>query len=142
MINLRVIDHVVFRVKDMDAMIRFYENVLGARVEKRQPDFGLIQLRAGESLIDLVDVDGAIGRQGGVPAGSEGHNVDHVCFRVLPWDSEAILSHLAEHGITGAEIASRYGAEGEGPSIYLKDPENNNIELKGPPWPPERTKTG
>ena len=120
MINLRVIDHVVFRVKDMDAMIRFYENVLGARVEKRQPDFGLIQLRAGESLIDLVDVDGAIGRQGG----------------------EAILSHLAEHGINGAEIVSRYGAEGDGPSIYLKDPKGNIIELKGPPWPPERTKTG
>lgn len=142
MINLLAIDHVVFRVKNMEAMIAFYEKVLGAHVEKRQEQFGLVQLRAGQSLIDLLDCEGELGRQGGAAPGREGRNVDHVCFRVLPWDSDAIRAHLAQHGVEAGEIASRYGAEGNGPSIYIKDPEGNTIELRGPPWPPERPKTG
>ncbi len=133
MIDIAAIDHVVFRVKDMAAMIRFYRDVLGARVEREVPEFDLVQLRAGTSLIDLVDVEGKIGRAGGGAPGEGGHNVDHVCFRVLPWDGEAIIAHLAAHGIRDTEISTRYGAEGFGPSIYLSDPEGNALELKGPP---------
>jgi glyoxylase I family protein len=135
MINLQAIDHVVLRVVDLDRVARFYTDVLGARWEKRQEAVGLYQLRAGTALIDLVPVDGKLGRMGGAAPGPEGRNVDHVCFRVLPWDGEAILAELKDHGIVG-EIVSRYGAEGEGPSIYLSDPEGNNLELKGPPWAP------
>jgi glyoxylase I family protein len=135
LIHIATIDHVVFRVRDLEAAIRFYTVILGARLEKVQEEIGLWQLRIGSSLIDLVPVDGQIGRQGGAPPGPEGRNVDHVCFRVLPWDGEAILAHLRSHGIEG-EIVSRYGAEGDGPSIYLSDPEGNALELKGPPWPP------
>lgn len=138
MINLTAIDHVVFRVEDMQAMIRFYEDVLGARVEREVRELGLVQLRAGRSLIDLVDIAGELGRRGGPAPGREGYNVDHVCFQVMPWDGQAILDHLARHGIENAQIASRYGAQGQGPSIYLEDPEGNAIELKGPPWPPQR----
>ncbi len=134
-ITIQAIDHVVFRVVDLDAMVRFYTDVLGARLEKRQEAVGLYQLRVGTALIDLVPVDGKLGRMGGAAPGQEGRNVDHVCFRVLPWDGEAILAELASHGIE-AEIVSRYGAEGDGPSIYLNDPEGNNLELKGPPWAP------
>ncbi len=137
MIHLAAIDHVVFRVRDMARMIEWYGKVLGARVEREAPEYGLVQLRAGTSLIDFVDVEGRIGRAGGAAPGAEGRNVDHVCFRVLPWDGEAVLRHLAAHGIEDAEIASRYGAEGQGPSIYLTDPEGNALELKGPAWPPE-----
>lgn len=133
MIDIAAIDHVVFRVKDMAAMIRFYRDVLGARVEREVPEFDLVQLRAGTSLIDLVDVEGKIGRAGGGAPGEGGHNVDHVCFRVLPWDGEAIIAHLAAHGIGDTEISTRYGAQGFGPSIYLSDPEGNALELKGPP---------
>jgi catechol 2,3-dioxygenase-like lactoylglutathione lyase family enzyme len=131
-IRLAAIDHVVFRVADLDRTIRFYTEVLGATLEKVQAEIGLYQLRAGTSLIDLVPVDGRLGRIGGAAPANEGRNVDHVCFRVLPWDGEAILAFLAGHGIQ-AEIARRYGAEGDGPSIYLSDPEGNNLELKGPP---------
>jgi len=127
MINLAAIDHIVFRVKDMAAMIRFYEDVLGARVEREVPEFGLLQLRAGSSLIDLI--------QRGPDEDADGRNVDHVCFRVAPWDGDAICAHLGSHGISDVEIASRYGAEGQGPSIYISDPEGNVLELKGPPWP-------
>jgi catechol 2,3-dioxygenase-like lactoylglutathione lyase family enzyme len=135
MINIQAIDHVVFRVVDLDRMADFYCGVLGAGWEKKQEAIGLYQLRIGSALIDLVPVDGKLGAMGGAAPAEGGRNVDHVCFRVLPWDGNAVLAHLASHGIDG-EIVSRYGAEGDGPSIYLSDPEGNNIELKGPPWAP------
>jgi catechol 2,3-dioxygenase-like lactoylglutathione lyase family enzyme len=131
-IRLAAIDHVVFRIVDLDASLSFYTEVLGASVEKVQAEIGLWQLRAGSALIDLVPVDGPLGRRSGAPAGEEGRNVDHVCFRVLPWDQDAILAHLRRHGIEAA-VERRYGAEGEGPSIYLSDPDGNGLELKGPP---------
>lgn len=132
MIRLAAIDHVVFRVADLDSSVRFYTEVLGASVEKVQAEIGLWQLRAGTSLIDLVPLDGRLGRSGGAGPGREGRNVDHVSFRVLPWDGAAIIAHLAGFGIE-AEVAQRYGAEGDGPSIYLADPDGNGLELKGPP---------
>jgi len=135
MINIQGINHVVFRVVDLEKVVSFYIEVLGARREKKQEEIGLYQLRVGSALVDLVPVDGRLGRMGGAAPGKEARNVDHVCFRVLPWDGEAILGQLREHGIAG-EIVSRYGAEGDGPSIYLADPEGNNLELKGPPWAP------
>jgi catechol 2,3-dioxygenase-like lactoylglutathione lyase family enzyme len=130
-IRLAAIDHVVFRVADLEASLRFYTEVLGATLEKVEAEIGLYQLRAGTSLIDLVPVAGALGRMGGAPPGSEGRNVDHVCFRVRPWDEAAIVAQLAGHGIE-AKVARRYGAEGDGPSIYLSDPDGNGLELKGP----------
>ena len=135
MINIQAIDHVVLRVRDLETMLRFYIDVLGARSEKSNEVLGLYQLRVGTSLIDFVPVDSRLGRSGGAAPGSEGRNVDHICFRVLPWDGAEIVEHLGAHGIAG-EIVSRYGAEGTGPSIYITDPEGNNLELKGPPWAP------
>ena len=135
MITIQAIDHVVFRVVDLQKVAAFYTDVLGARWEKKQDDIGLYQLRVGTALVDLVPVDGKLGASGGAAPRKEGRNVDHVCFRVLPWDGEAILAHLEHHGFEGV-IVSRYGAEGDGPSIYLTDPEGNNLELKGPPWAP------
>jgi glyoxylase I family protein len=135
MITIQAIDHIVFRVVDLDRMARFYIDVLGARFEKHQEALGLYQLRIGTALIDLIPIDGKLGRMGGAAPTAEGRNVDHVCFRVLPWNGEAILAELKTHGIEG-EIVQRYGAEGDGPSIYLADPEGNNLELKGPPWAP------
>ncbi|HEX5184071.1 MAG TPA: VOC family protein [Allosphingosinicella sp.] len=132
MIRLRDIDHVVFRVADLETVAAFWRDVLGAVFEKNQAEIGLYQLRAGHSLVDLVPVDGKLGRMGGAAPGREGHNVDHVCLRVENWDETAILAHLASHGIEG-EVVQRYGAEGDGPSIYVHDPEGNMIELKGPP---------
>lgn len=134
MIRLREIDHVVLRTRDLDAMLRFYCDVLGCAVERRQDEIGLVQLRAGRSLVDLVPVDGKLGREGGAAPGREGRNVDHVCFRVDPFDAEAIVAHLAGYGVAAGDVASRYGAEGEGPSIYITDPEGNTVELKGQPW--------
>jgi len=137
MLNIVALDHVVFRVRDVPAMLRFYERVLGARLERTLEELGLYQLRTGSALIDLVDVNGKLGREGGAGPGAEGRNVDHVCLQVLPWNGEAILAHLAAHGIAQARISTRYGAQGFGPSIYIADPEGNTIELKGPPDSPQ-----
>ena len=132
---LRQLDHLVLRVRDVALMQAFYCDVLGCSVERRQDGIGLLQLRAGASLIDLVSLDGKLGRMGGAGPGAEGRNVDHFCLRIEPFDRDALLAHLQAHGARIGEFGSRYGAEGEGPSQYLFDPEGNLVELKGPPDP-------
>jgi len=132
MINIREIDHVVLRVKDIEAMTRFYCDVLGARHVAYRPQFGMSHLRAGASMIDLIAVDGPLGRSGGAAAGKEGRNMDHLCLRLEPFDREAIVEHLRRHGASVGDIKPRFGAEGTGISIYLTDPEGNVVELKGP----------
>lgn len=132
MIRIAHIDHIVLRVAGLDAMIDFYVSVLGCTVERRLDAIGLVQLRAGSCLVDLVPVEGKLGREGGAGPGPGGRNMDHVCFRVDPFDASAIHAHLASCGVEAGPVESRYGAEGQGPSIYLKDPEGNTIELKGP----------
>jgi glyoxylase I family protein len=140
MIHLREIDHLVLRVRDIDAMRRFYCEVLGAEHIAWRPHFGMSHLRIGRSMFDLVAVDGPSGRRGGAGPGKEGHNVDHFCFRVEPFDQEAIVAHLKQHGVAVGDIRPRFSAEGNGISIYLTDPEGNTVELKGPsdgsPLPP------
>ncbi len=132
-IGLRGLDHVVLRVRDIDAMIRFYCEVVGCTEERLRPDIGLYHLRAGAALIDLVPVDGELGRKGGAAPGREGRNMDHLCLQVIPFEAEAIRAHLAAHGVDSDEAVTRFGALGDGPSIYLRDPEGNTVELKGPP---------
>ena len=132
MIRIGEIDHIVLRAIDIEAMQSFYCEVLGCHEERRQDDIGLVQLRAGSSLIDLVTVEGKLGRDGGAAPGSDGHNVDHFCLRVLDYDEAAILEHLARHQVRTGDLGVRYGAKGSGPSIYLYDPQGNMVELKGP----------
>ncbi len=127
------IDHVVLRVVDVEAMIRFYQDVLECAVERRLDDMGLIQLRAGSSLIDLVDVAGELGRKGGAAPGAGGRNMDHLCLRIDPFDEPGLRAHLQAHGVEAGDLETRYGAEGPGPSLYMEDPEGNTVELKGPP---------
>lgn len=129
------LDHLVLRVADVPRVMAFYRDVLGCPVEKIQDGLGLYQLRAGDSLIDLVDLAGPLGKAGGRGPGAEGRNLDHLCLRIEPFDEAALRAHLASHGIAVGESGSRYGAEGEGPSLYISDPEGNVVELKGPPWP-------
>jgi catechol 2,3-dioxygenase-like lactoylglutathione lyase family enzyme len=133
MLRIREVDHLVLRVTDLDAMLRFYCDALGCHVERRQDTIGLVQLRAGRSMLDLVPVDGKLGRMGGAAPGREGRNLDHFCLRVDPFDAGAIRAHLQAHGTEPGPVQMRYGAEGEGPSIYVTDPEGNVVELKGPP---------
>ncbi len=137
--TLKQIDHVVLRIRDTDISLAFYVDVLGCRIEKRQEAIGLIQLRAGASLIDLVPVDGPLGRIGGSAPEKSGRNVDHFALSVAPFDEDAIRGHFSLHGVAVTESGMRYGAEGSGPSVYVRDPDGNTVELKGPAvTPPER----
>lgn len=117
------IDHVVLRVRDLAGMVRFYEEALGFREERRIERLNLVQMRAGSSMLDLVRSE----TQGPIVA-----NMDHLCFRIEPFDRDAIVTQLAPFGISVGETVERYGAEGTGPSVYFHDPEGNQIELKGP----------
>jgi catechol 2,3-dioxygenase-like lactoylglutathione lyase family enzyme len=129
------LDHIVLRARDAERLVRFYCDVLGCTVEKRQEKIGLIQLRAGRTLIDIVGVDGELGRMGGAPPGREGRNLDHFALAIERLDPKALRAHLARHGIEMGEVKARYGAGGEGPSVYIEDPEGNVVELKGPAGP-------
>ncbi len=125
------IDHVVIRARDPVAMERFYVEVLGCAVERRQDNIGLVQLRVGAQLIDLVDVAGRLGKMGGAAPGTEGHNMDHLCLRVADFDVDTVQSHMTAHGVTIGDIGERYGSTGEALSLYLSDPEGNGLELRG-----------
>lgn len=123
-VRVKGLDHVVLRVADIDRAIHFYEAVLGLHVERRLAEIGLVQLRAGNSMIDLVprteDED-------------DGRNMDHFAVRIAEMDVPKLTAHLKRHGIDAGEVRRRYGAEGYGSSIYITDPDGNTVELKGPP---------
>jgi glyoxylase I family protein len=122
MLRIRGIDHVVLSVRNIDVMRRFYCDVLGAEHVAWRPELRLSHLRAGSAMIDLVIAE----------APSSGRNMDHFCLRIEPFDEPAILAHLRRHGVAVGEVRRRFGAEGNGISIYLTDPEGNTVELKGP----------
>jgi catechol 2,3-dioxygenase-like lactoylglutathione lyase family enzyme len=134
-INIRMIDHVVVRATDVTKMIDFYCEVLGCRLERGPGEIGLAQLRAGNSLVDILDVNGPLGGQCGRAPDVQAQNMDHFCVQVEPWDVEAVRAHLHRHGVDAGGPVMRYGALGNGPSLYIKDPEGNRVELKGLPQP-------
>jgi RimJ/RimL family protein N-acetyltransferase/catechol 2,3-dioxygenase-like lactoylglutathione lyase family enzyme len=134
--SVQRLDHLVLRVQDLARAIAFYEQVLGCHVVRRRDDLGLIHLRAGASMIDLISIDGFLGQKGGAAPGSAARNMDHFCLRIEPFDEAGLLAHLAQHQITPIGPAeSNFGAEGDGLSLYIPDPDGNLIELKGPATP-------
>ena len=127
--RIKGLDHVVLRVSDMDRAIAFYEQVLGLHIERRLSEIGLVQLRAGSAMIDLVPQ-----KEGEDPNGNKnGRNMDHYAVQIESMDVEALSAHLRRHGVDPGEVRRRYGAEGYGSSIYITDPDGNTVELKGPP---------
>lgn len=132
-IRVKDIDHVVLRVRDVEGAVRFYCDVLGGTVDRERDDLGLYHLRLGSKFIDLVDVKGELGRPGGAAPRAKGRNMDHLCLSLEEFDEVAIRAHLNSHGIEAGDVVERYGAEGEGPSLYVQDPDGNTVELKGPP---------
>jgi glyoxylase I family protein len=123
------LDHVVLRCRDQNRALDFYTRILGLREERRIDQIGLIQLRAGRSMIDLVPATH--------PRAEDGLNVDHVCLAVEARDLNEVARYLRELSVEViGEPAMRYGAHGAGLSIYIRDPEGNVVELKQmPPTP-------
>ena len=127
------LDHVVLRVSDIERSIAFYRDVLDCPVERRLEEFGLVQLRAGNSLIDLVDIASPLGKAGGDEPITSARNMDHFALALSSFDEASIRAHLSRFGVEADETRRLYGADGFGPSIYLRDPDGNRVELKGPP---------
>ncbi len=130
MIVVQSIDHVVLRTTDLSAMLHFYQRVLGCPIERTLPDLGLTQLRAGESIIDLVVVDSELGQIGGKAPQQDGRNLDHFCLQIAAFDEQELVDYLNQYDIEVTEFAERYGAQGFGRSAYIEDPEGNVVELK------------
>lgn len=122
------IDHVVIATSNLPVMLQFYQEVFGCHLERTIPEIGLFQLRAGTAMIDLLDINGRSENRGGTL-----RNMDHLCLTLKAWDVAALEAHLDRYQVNIGSPESRYGALGFGPSIYLKDPDGNTIELKGPP---------
>jgi len=122
------LDHVVLRCRVLERTLDFYTRVLGLSEERRIAQIGLIQLRAGRSMIDLVPATH--------PRAEDGANVDHICLGVETGDLAAVGAELRNSGVEVlGEPAQRYGARGMGLSIYVRDPEGNVVELKQMPAP-------
>jgi glyoxylase I family protein len=117
------IDHVVIRCADRERALKFYVEVLGLSEERRLEQIGLVQLRAGHSLIDLVPAPER--------SAESGRNVDHFCLGVETADFEGLVAYLRERGVEQiGQPSTRYGAHGMGLSVYIRDPEGNVVELK------------
>jgi glyoxylase I family protein len=125
-------DHIVLRIRDKDAALGFYRGVLGLSVDRDRPELGLTHVRAGPQMIDLVTIDGPLGQLGGPAPGEQARNLDHFCLQIRPFDEAAIRAHLAAHGVQIVSEGERYGADGDGLSLYVRDPDGNVVELKGP----------
>jgi len=118
------LDHVVLRCADQARALDFYVRILGMHEERRVEPLGLVQLRAGRSLVDLVPAPAGVQ----VPAVG---NVEHFCLAVEAEDMAVVAGALRAQGVeVMGDPAERYGAHGMGPSIYVRDPEGNVVELK------------
>jgi catechol 2,3-dioxygenase-like lactoylglutathione lyase family enzyme len=126
------IDHIVLRCARIASTMDFYCQTLGFEVAKRNEPLGLIHLRSEGAMIDLIALDGPLGRAGGAEPGREGRNLDHLCLRVDPFDPDVLTRYFQDRGIAVTEIKTRFGGEGDGPSFYIHDPEGNQVEIKGP----------
>lgn len=129
---IKHIDHLVLRVSDLQRSVAFYRDLLGCTVSRERPDLGMVHLATGAAMIDLVTLDGPLGRPGGAAPGAEGRNLHHFCLRIEPFDEQALTAYLQAAGVTVEPAERRYGAEGEGLSLYCFDPDGNQVELKGP----------
>ena len=124
------LDHVVLRAGDIDVMLEFYRDVLGLPVAKHNETLGLWHLQAGDSMIDLININGPLGRDGLLPS-TKAQNGDHLALKITPFDSDALRAYFEAHGVEVGPDRIRFGANGDGPSIHLRDPEGNGVELKG-----------
>ena len=137
MIEIIGLDHIVLRTANLGLMLRFYQETLGCPIE-RETTFGLTQLRAGNALIDLVEVDSNLGRLGGDAPTNKDNNMDHFCLQIKAASEQSIIDYLNHQPAFGQGLgdglnegfAERYGATGLGRSIYIQDPDGNTVELR------------
>jgi glyoxylase I family protein len=131
MIKPVAIDHIVLRSERYRELIDFYCNVIGCTLEREtSAEIGLTQLRAGNALIDIVDVAGELGKTGGAAPGPTGNNLDHFCLQIEAFDEAELIDWLGSHSVDCGEFHERNGAQGMGRSLYISDIDGNTLELR------------
>jgi catechol 2,3-dioxygenase-like lactoylglutathione lyase family enzyme len=115
------LDHVVLRCTDVERTLAWYRDVLGLAPERvdewRKGTVPFPSVRVdGGTIIDLL------------PGRRDGENVDHVCLVVEPTDLDALAASGAFDVVSGP--GRRFGARGDGTSLYVLDPEGNVVELR------------
>lgn len=115
------LDHVVLVVADVERSLAWYLDQVGGepvRVQEwRRGDVPFPSVRlSADSIIDLV------------PGERAGQNVDHLCIVVEPTDLEAVRESGRFDVLEGP--VTRYGARGDGTSLYVRDPDGNTVELR------------
>jgi glyoxylase I family protein len=115
------LDHIVLRVRDQEVSKRFYCDMLGCTVDDFNERISLLQLRFGEQLIDLLPEHAGAARGG----------LDHFCLSIRCDDLGKLADELRRRGVAvEGDVVDRRGAFGRGPSLYIKDPDGYQIELK------------
>ncbi len=130
MLTVAGMDHIVLNVADVERSVAFYHDVLGLGIERleewRAGRISFPSVRISEqTLIDLVGVAEAPDRSDRVV------NLNHFCLVVEDETLEPIIEHLHGHAVgIHSGPARRWGARGNGVSIYLRDPDGNEIEVR------------
>jgi len=120
-IRVTAFDHVVLNVADVERSLAFYTVELG--LEPIHVD----EWRRGERFFPSVRVDeGTIIDLIGLPR--SGENLDHFCLVVAPMDFDALKASGRFEVADGPAI--RFGARGDGTSLYIRDPDHNLVELR------------
>jgi catechol 2,3-dioxygenase-like lactoylglutathione lyase family enzyme len=129
-LKINAMDHIVLNVADIDRSLEFYAGVLGLEVERLQEfregkvGFPSLRIDAG-TLIDLTPVRQAPGAE------AQRRNLNHFCLVADATDLGELAAALKARGIeivTGP--VSRWGARGTATSIYVLDPDGNEVEIR------------
>ena len=120
-LRITALDHVVLNVSDVERSLAFYTAELGLE------PINVEEWRRGERFFPSVRVDeGSIIDLIALPR--TGENLDHFCLVVEPMDFDALKASGRFDVVDGP--ATRFGARGDGTSIYLRDPDQNLVELR------------
>jgi catechol 2,3-dioxygenase-like lactoylglutathione lyase family enzyme len=132
MLKIMQMDHIVLNVGDIDRSLHFYGDILGLTAERveeyRAGKIGFPSVRINEhTIIDLFPPE----RQTKVIGEGFAENLNHLCLALEDGDLAEVVDHLTKHGIeieTGP--IARWGARGTGTSVYFRDPDHNQVEVR------------
>lgn len=121
-------DHTNFRVRDLDASLGFYRDVLGLEPfgleEYHRGERPIVSLRVTEQFILHLTPDPEFER------GSTG-GYDHLALVVEDAKPDELAEHLRKSDVeVEKQFESISGALGEGPALYVRDPDGYRVELK------------
>ena len=129
-VRITELDHIVLNVRDVEASLAFYIGVLGLKGERveefRRGEVGFPSVRINdETIVDLSAIKGAANEDATVK------NLAHYCLVADPIDLAALAEQLRAQGVGVRQgPVSRWGARGRATSIYIVDPDGNEIEIR------------